>query len=198
MGRKSNDKNRKPKTIKVEQWTQALLPKIRKTELKNITMDELAILMNKSKSTIYEYFATKEEIFEYITQIRIDRLKAYKKEMYGKTLPPHNHEALSLILTEGVKDISPFYLKQLQLYYPSAWDIVKAFLHDLLNDLRNFYASGIHKGIFKKTSPELLTKLDEYFIMQLITDHHFFNSNQKTLASIIKDYIALRFEGLYK
>lgn len=197
MGRKSIHRERKDKSKKVEQWTQALLPKLRNTELGELTMDDLAKLMNKSKSTIYQYFVTKEEIFEYVTQVRVDQLKAYKNEISIEIMGlGYQYEALAKILAEGVKDISPFYLKQLQMYYPSAWDIVEHFLQGLLKDLKEFYIFGIENKIFKAVSPELLIKLDEYFIMQLITDHTFFNDNQKTLESAIKEYMFVKFEGL--
>ncbi|WP_299610380.1 TetR/AcrR family transcriptional regulator [uncultured Aquimarina sp.] len=197
MGRKSIHRERKDKSKKVEQWTQALLPKLRNTELGELTMDDLAKLMNKSKSTIYQYFVTKEEIFEYVTQVRVDQLKAYKNEISIEIMGlGYQYEALAKILAEGVKDISPFYLKQLQMHYPSAWDIVEHFLQGLLKDLKEFYIFGIENKIFKTVSPELLIKLDEYFIMQLITDHTFFNDNQKTLESAIKEYMFVKFEGL--
>ncbi|MGY3795640.1 TetR/AcrR family transcriptional regulator [Aquimarina sp. 433] len=197
MGRKSIHRERKDKSKKVEQWTQALLPKLRNTELGELTMDDLAKLMNKSKSTIYQYFVTKEEIFEYVTQVRVDQLKAYKNEISIEIMGlGYQYEALAKILAEGVKDISPFYLKQLQMHYPSAWDIIEHFLQGLLKDLKEFYIFGIENKIFKTVSPELLIKLDEYFIMQLITDHTFFNDNQKTLESAIKEYMFVKFEGL--
>ncbi len=199
MGRKSIVKNRKEKNKKVEQWTQALLPKLKQTDLGELTMDDLALLMNKSKSTIYQYFTTKEEIFEYITQVRIDTLYTYKDEITAEILQlDYHYETLARILTEGAKDISAFYLKQLQQHYPNAWRIIEGFLFDLLEDLKQFYRFGIESGQFKPISVELLLKLDEFFILQLVTDDKFFNSSQKTLESMIKDYMFLKFEGLMK
>ncbi len=197
MGRKSITRVRKKKTKKVEQWTQALLSKLRHTNLGGLTMDDLARLMNKSKSTIYQYFVTKEEIFEYITQVRVDQLKAYKNEISGELSElNYQYEVLARILAEGVEDISPFYLKQLQRHYPGAWNIVEDFLQGLLEDLKAFYIFGIRNNMFKNVSPELLIKLDEYFIKQLITDHTFFDNNQQTLESAIKEYMYIKFEGL--
>ncbi|WP_378176096.1 TetR/AcrR family transcriptional regulator [Aquimarina sp. SS2-1] len=197
MGRKSIHRERKQKTKKVEQWTQALLPKLTQTALGDLTINDLALLMNKSKSTIYQYFVTKEEIFEYITQVRIDQLKAYKNEISGElSALNYQYESLAKILAEGVKDISPFYLKQLQIHFPDAWNIVEVFLKDLLKDLKQFYIFGIENKIFTSVSPDLLIKMDEYFIMQLITDHTFFNDHQQTLEVAIREYIFIKFEGL--
>ncbi|GAA4271450.1 TetR/AcrR family transcriptional regulator [Aquimarina gracilis] len=199
MGRKSIAKKRKEKSKKVEQWTQAILPKLKRTDLGNLTMDDLALLMNKSKSTIYEYFTTKEEVFEYITQVRINRLYDYKNEITSEILQlNYEYETLATILTEGAKDISAFYLKQLQKHYPTAWKIIEDFMQDLLEDLRQFYVYGIKNNLFKPISVDLMIKLDQYFILQLITDDAFFSNSKETLESTIKDYMFLKFEGLMK
>ncbi|WP_103072644.1 TetR/AcrR family transcriptional regulator [Aquimarina sediminis] len=199
MGRKSILKNRKEKNKKVEQWTQAILPKLKKTDLGELTMDDLASLMKKSKSTIYQYFTTKEEIFEYITQVRIDKLYMYKNELTEEILRlDYRCEALGRILIEGAKDVSSFFLRQLKEHYPSSWRIIEEFLFGLLEDLKQFYILGIESNLFKPVSSELLIKLDEYFIMQLITDDNFFSQTEETLESIIKNYMFLKFEGLMK
>ncbi len=199
MGRKSILKDRKEKNKKVEKWALAILPKLKHQDLGDLTMDDMAILMNKSKSTIYQYFTTKEEIFEYITRVRIDNLSKYKSEITTEILQlDYHYKTLSLILTEGARDISAFYLKQLQLHYPSAWQIIEGFLFGLIEDLKQFYLSGIKSKLFKPVSVELLTKLDEFFILQLITDDKFFTQSKETLESTVKDYMFLKFEGLMK
>ncbi|PKV51804.1 TetR family transcriptional regulator [Aquimarina sp. MAR_2010_214] len=199
MGRKSILKNRKEKNIKVEQWTLAILPKLKTTDLGELTMDDLALLMKKSKSTIYQYFTTKEEIFEYITQVRIDYLYTYKNQITEEILKlDYKCETLGRILLEGTKDVSSFFLRQLQQHYPTAWKIIEEFLSSFLEDLKQFYILGIKNNIFKPVSSELLVKLDEYFIRQLITDDNFFNQTKETLESIIRDYMYLKFEGLKK
>lgn len=197
MGRKSVQKDRKVKTKKVEKWTQALVPKLADIELASLTMDDIAKLLDQSKSTVYQYFTSKEEIFEYITQVKIDALIQYKNELnQQKSDLNYHYEGLAMILSEGTKDISPFYLNQLKLNFPTAWKIIENFLFKLLNDLKSFYKEGITNNLFKPISIELLNKLDEYFIMQLITDYNFFNKTETSLGEIIKDYMFLKFEGL--
>ncbi|WP_074410043.1 MULTISPECIES: TetR/AcrR family transcriptional regulator [Aquimarina] len=199
MGRKSILKNRKEKNRKVEQWTLAILPKLKTADLGELTMDDLALLMKKSKSTIYQYFTTKEEIFEYITQVRIDYLYTYKNQITEEILKlDYRCETLGRILMEGAKDVSSLFLRQLQEHYPTAWKIIEEFLCALLEDLKQFYILGIENNIFKPISSELLVKLDEYFIRQLITDDNFFDQTEETLESIMRDYMFLKFEGLKK
>ena len=199
MGRKSVEKDRKLKTKKVEKWTQELVPRLAYVELGSLTMDDLAKLLNKSKSTVYQYFTTKEEIFEYITQVRIDALVQYKNELNKQSDDIRYHyEGLAMILSEGARDISPYYLHQLKINFPTAWKIIEDFLYTLLKDLKLFYEKGMSNNLFKPISIELLHKLDQYFIMQLITDYHFFNETETSLGEMIKDYMFLKFEGLNK
>ncbi|RZS93520.1 TetR/AcrR family transcriptional regulator [Aquimarina brevivitae] len=197
MGRKAIEKKRKVKSQKVEQWTQAILPKLVHTELGSLTIDDLSSLFNKSKSTVYQYFTSKEEIFEYITQVRIDSLKTYRKALHKNTKDYRNqYENLVDVLVKGAQDISPFYLNQLKIHFPTAWQIIEEFLMILLNDLKVFYTTEIQNKQFKPISVDLLCKLDEYFIRQLITDHHFFNNTDIVLGEMIKEYMYLKLEGL--
>ena len=62
MGRKSVSRKRKAITPKVKQWLSELLIRIQFEDLKQLTMDDIARLAGTSKSTIYEYFNSKEEI----------------------------------------------------------------------------------------------------------------------------------------
>lgn len=197
MGRKSILKNRKEKNKKVEQWSLAILPKLRDMDLGKLTIDDLAVLLKKSKSTIYQYFTTKEEFFEYITQLRINYLYSYKEEITKEIFKlDYQYDNLVYIVTEGTKDISSFYLRQLQKHYPTAWKIIEDFLLVLLEDLKQFYIFGIEKKIFHPIPPNLLIAIDQCFIMELIKSDNFFNKTNETLESTIKDYILLKFEGL--
>ena len=61
MGRKSLNKNRKPITKKVKQWLEKLLLELQDKDLEKVTIDDLALLADKSKSTIYIYFDPRNE-----------------------------------------------------------------------------------------------------------------------------------------
>ncbi|WP_103865183.1 TetR/AcrR family transcriptional regulator [Aquimarina sp. I32.4] len=197
MGRKPILKDRKNKNKKVEKWALAILPKLKHEDLGELTMDDLALLLKKSKSTIYQYFTTKEEFFEYITQVRINQLYSYKNEITEGILDfDYRCETLGRILIEGSKDVSSFFLRQLRKHYPSSWELIDAFFSDLLEDLQQLYDLGITNKIFKPVSSEFLIKLDRYFIMQLIMDKNFFNQPEETLQSAVRDYMFLKFEGI--
>ena len=197
MGRRSILKHRKEKNKKVEQWSLSILPQLKDIDLGELTIDDLCVLLKKSKSTIYQYFTTKEEFFEYVTQIRINYLYSYKEEITKEIFKlDYQYDNLVHILTEGTKDISSFYLRQLKKHYPTAWKIIEDFLLVLLEDFKQFYIFGIEKQIFHPIPPDLLITMDLCFIMELIKGDIFFGKTKETLESTIKDYILLKFEGL--
>lgn len=197
MGRTSSLKKRKKRTEKVAVWTQPLLQKIKYADLNKVTMTDLAKLMGKSKSTVYEYFTTKQELFEYITIHRIRQLSSYQIEIEIATVDFEVYIANFInILTEGTRDISAHYLSQLKTHFKASWNLVMDFLKRILKDLQILYTRGIEQGIFHNISTELITKLDEYFIIQLITDYRFVEQSGQSLQKLIKDYLFLKFEGL--
>tara|TARA_B100000795_G_scaffold4331_1_gene3014 strand:+ start:27210 stop:27401 length:192 start_codon:yes stop_codon:yes gene_type:complete len=63
MGRKSLNKNRKPITKKIENWLHELLLELQNKDLNKLTIDDLAKLAKKSKSTIYIYILRANKIF---------------------------------------------------------------------------------------------------------------------------------------
>ena len=79
MGRKSTEKLRKSKQEKIDAWMLELLPKMQAYSPQKITMDQLAALIGKRKSTIYEYFSSKEEVILYAAQLRIKQLSHYRE-----------------------------------------------------------------------------------------------------------------------
>ena len=62
MGRKSTDKSRRPLSKKMIIWVDKIIENLQDQDLTTITLDEIASKTNISKSTIYEYFPTKESI----------------------------------------------------------------------------------------------------------------------------------------
>ncbi|MEL6253373.1 MAG: TetR family transcriptional regulator, partial [Bacteroidota bacterium] len=78
MGRKSTDKKRKKLSPKMLIWLKELLPLVQEMNLKEMSMDELAKVGKKSKSTLYEYFVSKEEIIAAAVRLLLVNLGGYQ------------------------------------------------------------------------------------------------------------------------
>lgn len=197
MGRKSLEKNRKGKNEKTRAWAEILLPQLQEVDLGQLTMDAIAEKIRKSKSTLYEYFKTKEEVMDYVTEIRIEQLKTYKKKLLlSGEAPDRIYMHFIELISQGIQDISSHFLQQLEQEFPSSWQIVKDFLDELVKDLQLFYEMGMEAGYFRRSSVNLLSTLDAFFVTQIITNADFFKKSGQSLEEIVKDYLVLKFEGL--
>lgn len=197
MGRKSLEKKRKIPTKKVNAWLAELLLKLQEENLENLTIDDIAKLANKSKSTIYDYFKSKEDILVAACKTRISILSTLieEKEKYQGN-PVEIYECLLEDFTEGIADISISFLHQIKIHYPDAWQTINDFTDTYVSILKELYIQGIKEGFYHSISIDLLANLDKYFITELVTNSSIFSKKEYTLSHLVKDYLKLRLNGL--
>ncbi|MEO0403709.1 MAG: TetR/AcrR family transcriptional regulator [Bacteroidota bacterium] len=197
MGRKSINRERKPLNDKTKKWIRELTPLLQDKDLNKLTLDELAVLAGKSKSTIYSYFSTKEEIYLTITQlVLMDLASAIASE---KLEEDDMEKALSEMLwhiSQGIEGISIGYLEQLQSHFPDIWAIIEDFTSQVLSYLAMIYEKGMTKGTFKQFNVALLTALDSHFVMNIMTDASRFSDQGLSLNDVVKEYLELRLSAL--
>ncbi len=191
MGRKSTNKTRKPLSKKMEIWLSEFIPTITDKDLSQLTIDEIATLTNKSKSTLYEYFESKEAIIYMAVQQRIDAL--------GKLPQPDKHTSIIVTynrliewLITHLNDISFSFLNQLELHFSEAWLLINDFMKILLSLLQTLYVKGIAEGVFRKVSIELLIDMDEFFITKWLSRV----KKDQTIDQMIVDYVDIRLNGI--
>lgn len=198
MGRHAVDKKRNTERTKVKQWVIELLPKLQEVSLADLTIDELAALMKKSKSTIYQYFKSKEEIIAYTTQLRLESMAGFVQILREEPFrPKQQYQEFLLLLCEGARDIKPQLLHDLRLHYPTAWEMVAFFLNELIKEMKAFFKRGVELGYFRPVSTELLARMDQFFVFQVITDPEIAKDGS-SLDALVKDYLTVRLEGILK
>ena len=197
MGRKSIPKARKPLTSKAKVWIRDLIPLIQDQPLDKLTLDELAVLMGKSKSTIYSYFSTKEEIYQTVVQLVLDDMMDL---ISTDTVEGKNMElvlqAVLLKISEGIKGISIGFLEQIQLHFQEVWLIIEHFTDRLLTNFEIIYKYGMQEGSFRQFNLQLLLALDRYFVMSIMTDAKKFSTQGMSLHDLVQEYIELRLNAL--
>ncbi|GAB5557738.1 MAG: hypothetical protein SchgKO_19510 [Schleiferiaceae bacterium] len=197
MGRKSIDRQRKPLTDKAKKWVRELTPLLQEVDLRKLTLDELSEMAGKSRSTIYTYFSTKEEVYLTITQFVLEDLRS---AISPETLAQSNmEEALSHLLHsigEGIEGISISYLEQLQSHFPEIWAVIQEFTDQVLSLLSTLYQMGMDQGHFKSFNVSLLTALDRHFVMSIMTDTAQFKEQGLSLRDIVTEYLELRLGAL--
>lgn len=199
MGRKSLSRKRKNISPKVNIWLGELLLRLQYEDLDKLTMDDIARLVGKSKSTIYEYFESKEDIFLAACQTRISFLvESGLKEAQQEYSTVERYERLVELFAEGTAGISIYFLQSIKQNYPKAWEVIEAFTNNYIDLLKEQYKQGMAEGIYNPISIELLGFLDRLFVTQVVTNPDFFSDEQYTISNLVRDYLKLRLHGLLK
>lgn len=197
MGRISSKKKRKSNDEKKKIWMQILLPKVQHMPLQSLTMDDLAKLIGKSKSTVYEYFKTKEELFHLMAQTIIEALDVVLEAINNKADEVKSqYLEVMQVLGSGLAGISLSFLKDLKSYYPLAWQEVDLFINKVLNLIATIYEKGMNNNTFKRFSIPLLKALDKNFVLLTISDSTIFESEEITIDEVIQQYLELRLNGV--
>lgn len=199
MGRKSLTRKRKAVTHRTNKWLNKLLLGLQHEDLEVLTIDDLARISGKSKSTIYEYFATKEDILYAACNTRTESLQAAIAQISEQQLTTVDlYTQLIEIFAQGTADISIAFLQSIRQHYPKAWSVIDAFTTNFVELLKGHYEQGIAAGIYNPVSVELLAHLDKLFITQVVTNPTIFSDKKFTLSSLVRDYLNLRLMGLLK
>ena len=199
MGRKAVLKKRKPITNKVKNWLSDLLIKIQYENLEDLTIDDLAKLAGISKSTVYEYFKSKEEILSAACKTKVEVLVNELALLRGENISTNElYEKFVELFANGTSDISIGFLQSIKKYYPNAWVLIESFIESYLDLLKMQYTKGMSEGIYTKTSIELLINIDKIFVLQVVTNFSLFNDKTYTLSQLIREYLNLRLNGLLK
>lgn len=197
MGRRSIARERKPLNDKTKKWVLDLLPLLQDKELNRLTLDTIAELAGKSKSTIYSYFSTKEEIYLTATLLVLENLAhAISDDVIEGDDMEKALENMLLQIGQGIEGISIAYLEQLQKHFPDIWKVIDQFTQQVLSQLASIYSRGMKQGTFKSFNVSLLTALDSHFVMSIMTNTASFGEQGLTLKDLVQEYLALRLSAL--
>lgn len=199
MGRKAVSRKRKAVTNRTNKWLGRLLLGLQHEDLKALTIDDLAGIAGKSKSTIYEYFASKEDILVAACGTRTNQLATSIAQLEHRQLPvQQQYIQLMEIFARGTSDISIGFLQSIRQHYPGAWAVIDDFINNFITLLEAQYRQGIERGIYNPVSVELLGTIDKLFITQVVTNPAVFSDQKYTLSNLVRDYLNLRLTGLLK
>lgn len=196
MGRKAVNKSRKVNPLKRREWIKELYPYFNENGLKELRMDKVAELLGKSKSTVYEYFKSKEEIVAETISYKMEALQGYEsilmntQESFG-----NRYTQLMEYMIPVLTDISSLLLDDIKTYYPNLWLNVEAFFDHATLVLEKYYTEGIAKKKFRNIHPVILAHSDRFFFNELI-DPQFLKKNGINADEAFRSYFDLKFKGL--
>ncbi|ANU10944.1 TetR family transcriptional regulator [Planococcus antarcticus DSM 14505] len=134
-----------------------------------LTIQDLACLMGISRASLYNFFASKEDIILEVTEIYIDYLKKTNQFInnsrfsYVQRLPTvFEQSAFSAVYA------SEIYLSELRSVYPAFYDRKLKLANERIAILHTFYENGIIDGDFNPLHPALIVAQDEAALRKIL------------------------------
>lgn len=197
MGRKAVNKERAHDPDLVNFWADTIFPLLQQRGIKALTMDEIASYLGVSKATIYAYFGSQEEFFDYTIGLFLKKLEAIHE--HKDTSAPFEVRYIDLVL-ETIKmlsQISTLLLQDLERHYPKIWKRIKQTLQIIRGQLLAFLQEGIDQGYIQEINPAIIAIAHQSTLEQIINPD-FLISNNLTLEKAIQDYIRMMGLGLIR
>lgn len=195
MGRKSLAKSRKNNDGYTDEWVHDLLPKLQNEDLKKLSINDLAQLMGKSKSTLYEYYSSKEDIYKHVVTERLTLVQDSVDMNLDTDDIVLTFESFMIQICRGLEGITARFLGELKMHYPDIWELIESFLQLIISFFTSLYKAGIQTGVFVNYPISLMIALDKTFMQELVTDE---SIHQGNIDQLVKQYMGLRLDGLRK
>ncbi len=198
MGRKSLEKQRSHDPVKRKQLAALLIPALKGDSLKELTMDDIALRLGKSKATIYKYFRSQEELLDLALSEKLDKIAGFipilndrSKDYVQRYQEGVDHLSIHL------EDITSSFLADLKSDFKELWDKIYAFQKMAGLILREFYQEGLDDGIIENIHPAIMVLSDQVLFNAMI-EPEFLEESQLTAKEAFQQYFRMKFFGLLK
>lgn len=198
MGRQSLEKRRIKDPVKRDKWVEQLLPYFIQNGIRATPIDEVVSILGKSKATVYKHFESHHEIVSLVIAKKLDEMKHFQPLLTDMEKSYQDRYVLTVAyVSKHLGDISNVFLSDLKEMYPDLWNLINSFKLMALNELRNFYLSGIEAGVFEDINPDLMVLSDELFF-DALTNPEYLTSKGLNLQAAFESYFQMRFYGILK
>lgn len=137
------------------------------------TMSDLAKRLRLSKTSLYEYFSSKNELIHSIIVTAIQDFQQQEREIYsnrGLSVA----DKIQAVLKITPKVLGPIYSRNLyedlRNYYPNEWEVVASFREESLENLTSFIIQNIENQSLRPVHTGVLRQ------MIISTTNDLFNS----------------------
>jgi AcrR family transcriptional regulator len=198
MGRKAIERQRKENKEKTVEWIRVLFPYFQEHGLKGITMDLVAQVLNISKTTVYDYYQTKEQLLTDVVQHKIDEVKGFEDILTNdeKSFQERCYELMKF-QADNISDTSNLFLTDLRDLFPEAFAMISNFLDYVTQVNQQFYQKGMEKGEFNNINPIIIATNDKLFFRTL-SNPDFLSQNNLSIKEAFEQYAQMKFFGLIK
>ncbi|TWT07883.1 TetR/AcrR family transcriptional regulator [Planococcus sp. CPCC 101016] len=153
-------------------YAEKIVETVRKKGFITLTIQDLAHLMGISRASLYNFFASKEDIILEVTEIYIDYLKrtndfiSNPRYPYSQRMPTvFEQAAFSAVYA------SEIYLHELKMTCPSLYERKKQLADERILTLQTFYENGIIDGDFNLLNPALIIAQDDAALRKILNSN---------------------------
>jgi AcrR family transcriptional regulator len=166
---------------------------------KKTSMEQIAVALNKGKSSIYYYFTSKEAIFEAVIEKEVSLMRKKNQEAMGKTTnAAEKFKAYIVTRMKGFEEMANMYqvLKNEYLTHITFINqIRKRYDHQEIENIRLILEEGVASGEFNISNAELAAFAIATAIKGLEIPL-FFSGEKVNVEQQIENLIHILFNGI--
>lgn len=195
MGRRNTNKARNKNIDKRNFYLQKLLSIFKIHGTKKLSVDKIAVELGISKSTLYEYFKSKDEMVSILLDDILFKIRDAEKILNDKKLVYIDRYYKSIdLISEHLADISNVLLDDIKNEYPKHWKNIEALIDYLSDILSAYYDEGKKMGYFKNIDTRVLVLSDRLFF-SAISDIGYLKKNKISLKFLFDEYFKMKSFG---
>jgi AcrR family transcriptional regulator len=198
MGRKHISKVRSKNYDKRNFYLQQLLEIFKKYGINGMSVDQIAQKLSISKSTLYEYFKSKDEMVNILLDDILFKIRDAEKILNDKKLKYIDRYYHSIdLISEHLSEISNKLLDDIKNSYPKHWKNIENLIDYLSEILTTYYDEGKKLGYFKNIDTKVLVLTDKLFF-NAISDTEYLEKNNIALKTLFDEYFKMKSFGFIK
>jgi AcrR family transcriptional regulator len=198
MGRKPIDKVRIDNPELREDWVRQVAPHFFLTGLNAFNMNEISLILDVSKATLYKHYATHVEVLEEMVDMRVAQVAEFDMMLFDPSLDYwQRYRNAILYVCDKLSDVSATFLNDLKGDFPYLWERITVLQNYMTERLQSFYEQGIREGLVGDYDPRFLAISDRQFISQ-VCEPSFLKENALSLQSAINAYFQIKLKGIFK
>ncbi|MGH2317872.1 TetR/AcrR family transcriptional regulator [Planococcus sp. SE5232] len=150
-------------------YAEKIMETVRTKGFITLTIQDLARLMGISRASLYNFFASKEDIILEVTEIYIDYLTNTNafinnpRFAYNQRFPTvFEQAAFSAVYA------SEIYLNELKITLPSLYERKLKLANERISTLHTFYENGMIDGDFNLLNPSLIIAQDDAALRKIL------------------------------
>ena len=199
MGRKPIDKVRIDNPELCEDWVRQVAPFFFQKGLDAFNMNEISLILDVSKATLYKHYSTHVEVLEEMVDMRVANVAEFEMLLFDEHLTywERYRDAMTYVC-ERLSDVSALFISDLHAGFPYLHERIRVLQNFITERFRVFYEEGVADGFISKDyEPHLLAVLDHNFILQ-VCEPTFLKQNNLSLQPVINAHFNIKQKGIFK